>query len=238
MASQVDPDVVVLTEAKVPQGGPPQGWEAIWLPDGVGKRRRWGTVIAGRGVGLLEVTEVSKTFRTVPLRFEWPATVHVADVMVEGERWGTVVGLYGITLGPDGSSIGSGEYSVDILMDQLRPLFRSSRRDRIVVAGDFNLLPARMARTVAESGLIDLVAMTASDRPLLVGCTGCDLGDGCGHMWTHRNTDRPGAAVQHLDYLLATPELAREVTGVRGGVRDFPDAWEISDHAPVLADFG
>ena len=115
MASQVDPDVVVLTEAKVPQGGPPQGWEAIWLPDGVGKRRRWGTVIAGRGVGLLEVTEVSKTFRTVPLRFEWPATVHVADVMVEGERWGT---------------------------------------------------------------------------------------------------------------------------GVRGGVRDFPDAWEISDHAPVLADFG
>ena len=115
MASQVDPDVVVLTEAKVPHGGPPQGWEAIWLPDGVGKRRRWGTVIAGRGVGLLEVTEVSKTFRTVPLRFEWPATVHVADVMVEGERWGT---------------------------------------------------------------------------------------------------------------------------GVRGGVRDFPDAWEISDHAPVLADFG
>jgi hypothetical protein len=37
---------------------------------------------------------------------------------------------------------------------------------------------------------------------------------------------------------LATPELAREVTGVRGGIRDFPDAWEISDHAPVLADFG
>ena len=56
-------------------------------------------------------------------------------------------------------------------------------------------------------------------------------------MWTHRNTDQPGAKAQNIDYILATPELAGEVVSVSGGISDFPDAWEISDHAPVVADF-
>ena len=48
LEGEVDPDVVVLTEAKVPAGGPPPGWVAVWEPDGIGPRRRWGTVVAGR----------------------------------------------------------------------------------------------------------------------------------------------------------------------------------------------
>jgi len=237
MEDHVNPDVVVLTEAKVPETGPPDGWSAIWQPGGVGKKRPWGTVVAGRGVDLVEVTEIRRRLRSVPLEFEWPAVVHAADVFVDHERWGTVVGLYGITLGPDGTSIGSGRYSVEVLMEQLDPLLRSYRRNRIVIAGDFNLAPIAMIGLADDYGLIDLTASTADSRPPLDGCTGCDAGRDCGHFWTHRNSNQPGAKAQNIDYILATPDLAREVTTVTGGVGDFPDVWDFSDHAPVVADF-
>ena len=233
----IRPDVVVFTEAKVPDDGPPQPWSAVWTPGGVDKKRRWGTVVAGLDVDLVEVTEVRRRFRTIPLRFEWPAVVHVVDLLVGGERWGTVVGFYGITLGPDGTSIGSGRYSVAVLMEQLDPLLRSDRRDRIVVAGDFNLTPIGMNGLADDYGLVDLVASTANSRPPLDGCTGCDAGANCGHLWTHRNTNQPGAKAQNIDYILATPELAGETVSVSGGIRDFPDVWEGSDHAPVVAVF-
>ena len=233
----IRPDVVVFTEAKVPDDGPPQPWSAVWTPGGVDKKRRWGTVVAGLDVDLVEVTEVRRRFRTIPLRFEWPAVVHVVDLLVGGERWGTVVGFYGITLGPDGTPIGSGRYSVEVLMEQLDPLLRSDRRDRIVVAGDFNLTPIGMNGLADDYGLVDLVASTANSRPPLDGCTGCDAGANCGHLWTHRNTNQPGAKAQNIDYILATPELAGEAVSVSGGIRDFPDVWDVSDHAPVVADF-
>mgnify|MGYP000131920986 FL=1 len=233
----IRPDVVVFTEAKVPDDGPPQPWSAVWTPGGVGPKRRWGTVVAGLDVDLVEVTEVRRRFRTIPLRFEWPAIVHVVDLLVGGERWGTVVGFYGITLGPDGTPIGSGRYSVEVLMEQLDPLLRSDRRDRIVVAGDFNLTPIGMNGLADDYGLVDLVASTANSRPPLDGCTGCDAGANCGHLWTHRNTNQPGAKAQNIDYILATPELAGETVSVSGGIGDFPDVWEVSDHAPVVADF-
>lgn len=238
MEEQIGADIVVLTEAKVPDEGPPTGWSAIWTPGGVGKRRRWGTVVAGRGVDLVEVTEVPRRLRQpLPLRFEWPAVVHAADVHIEGERWGTVIGLYGITLGPDGESIGSGAYSVGVLMEQIDPLLRSRRDERVLVAGDFNLVPSTMTGLADDYGLVDLVEATADTRPPLEGCTGCSTGSACGHLWTHRNTDNPGAKAQNIDYLLASPRLAGEATSVFGGIGDFPDAWDVSDHAPVVADF-
>ena len=237
MEEAIRPSVIVLTEAKVPDEGPPQPWSAVWTPGGVDKKRRWGTVVAGFNVDLLELKDVQRRFRSTSLRFEWPAVVQVADLLVGGERWGTIVGFYGITLGPDGTSIGSGRYSVKILMEQLDPLLRSDRRDRIVVAGDFNLTPKGMGGLADSYGLVDLVTSTANSRSPLDGCTDCDAGADCGHMWTHRNTDQPGAKAQNIDYILATPELAGEVVSVSGGISDFPDAWEISDHAPVVADF-
>lgn len=237
MEEAIRPSVIVLTEAKVPDEGPPQPWSAVWTPGGVDKKRRWGTVVAGFNVDLLELKDVQRRFRSTSLRFEWPAVVQVADLLVGGERWGTIVGFYGITLGPDGTSIGSGRYSVKILMEQLDPLLRSDRRDRIVVAGDFNLTPKGMGGLADSYGLVDLVTSTANSRSPLDGCNDCDAGADCGHMWTHRNTNQPGAKAQNIDYILATPELAGEVVSVSGGISDFPDAWEISDHAPVVADF-
>ncbi|MFN5600856.1 MAG: hypothetical protein ACK48T_01885, partial [Acidimicrobiaceae bacterium] len=44
MEESVDPDVIVLTEAKGPADGVPAGWTAVWRQGGIGPRRTWGTI--------------------------------------------------------------------------------------------------------------------------------------------------------------------------------------------------
>jgi len=235
--SRVDPDVAVLTEAKIPKGFSPTGWQTVYRPGGIGPRRQWGTIHASRGPQLVEVSSVQVGGRAVALEFEWPAAVVVTDVIRDRQRWATLVGIYGITLNRHGESCGHGRYSVPLLLKQLAPLFESDRADRIIVAGDFNMWPCDVPREFNTLGLVDLIADTAHTRPALANCSGCDLGHGCGHLWTHRNGTSPNAAVQQIDYIFATAELRSEVSRVFGGVGDFPEAWDVSDHAPVVAEF-
>jgi len=233
----IAPDVAVFTEARVPTAGPPPGWSALWIDGGFGSRRRWGTVLAGRNLEVVPVGEVRTRFQRVQLKPTWPAAVQVADVMVSRERWATVIGLYGVTVDESGEKCGHGRHSIPQTLKDLRPLFKSDRRDRIVVAGDFNMWPKDRKALVDTFGLVDLVDLTADDRSALARCSGCNLGSACGHMWTHRNGNSPNAAVQQIDFILSTDTLSREVSRVTGGIRDFPDAWEVSDHAPVVVDF-
>lgn len=242
MEEEISPDVIVLTEAKVPEGGPPAGWQAVWEPDGIGPRRRWGTVVAGRGVDLVPVTEVTVgrfRKRTVPLTPRIPAAAVVTDALVGGQLWATVVGLYGLTTDLTGTTVGHGRDMVPALLEDLAPLFESDRRERIIVAGDFNLWPCDMPRIVHDLGLVDLASVTGDERPTLEGCSGCNAPtpDECGHFWTHRNGNSPNAAVQHIDFILATMEVAVTIEQLSGGIGDYPDAWDVSDHAPVVADF-
>ena len=46
METSIQPNVIALTEARVPKGGLPPGWSALWHPGGIGPRRTWGTVLA------------------------------------------------------------------------------------------------------------------------------------------------------------------------------------------------
>ena len=48
----INPDVIVLTEARVPKEGLPESWQAIWTPGGIGPRRTWGTIIAARNIDI------------------------------------------------------------------------------------------------------------------------------------------------------------------------------------------
>lgn len=151
--------------------------------------------------------------------------------------WATVVGLYGLTVDHNDVSVGHGRYSVPWMLRELESLLSSKWADRLVLAGDLNMWPVDAAHAMRFTGLVDVVEHTAHMRPALQGCCGCTLGAKCGHMWTHRNGNKPGAAVQHLDYIYASRTLVGELRHVTGGVRDFPDAWNVSDHAPVVADF-
>jgi exonuclease III len=234
----VNADVAVLTEARIPKDGLPSPWQAIWEPGGIGERRTWGTIIAGRGVSLSPVTNVKTGWSTKPLKHRWPAAVQVADVLIGSERWATIVGVYGLTVDEDEKSVGHGRRSVRRILRDLEPLLSSPLADRLLFAGDLNLWPVDAAAAMRSTGLVDLVEHTAPARPRLHGCSGCTLGAKCGHMWTHRNGNSPNAAVQNIDYLYASKQLVREVRQVTGGIRDYPDAWSVSDHAPVFADFG
>ena len=114
-----------------------------------------------------------------------------------------------------------------------------------MIAGDFNLWPVDVQRYFRNLDFVDLIEHTAYDRAPLPQCANCDflVANGkkhvnpCGHLWTHRNGNSPNAKRQQIDYIYSSPELVNELVGVTGGIADFPDAWDVSDHAPVVADF-
>lgn len=238
-AERLRPDCMVFTEGKVPAAGVPRGWTAEWDPSGIypENQNRWGTVVAARGVELTPVTSVKGRWRRTNLSFTWPAAVQVVDVFDRGEYWATVVGLYAVTKNARGDSTGNGTYSWPTTMRQLEPIFDSERGQRLVVAGDLNLLPKNIGRVAENYGLHDVIDLTAKSRSKLTGCISCRRPTGCHHLWTHKNTGGPNPAVQQIDYVFVSDEMRREIVRVEGGDTDYPDAWTMSDHAPVVVEF-
>ena len=56
-------------------------------------------------------------------------------------------------------------------------------------------------------------------------------------IWTHKNGPKSSnGRCQELDFIFISKELRDQIIGTNGGIDDFPDAWEMSDHAPVTAD--
>lgn len=239
MEREIAPDLVVLTEAKVPKAGVPGGWAAEWEADGFGPNRRWGTIVAARGeVSLRRLYEVEDGGLRRRLAPTWPAAAIVSDVLIRQELWATIVGIYGVTVDLDGASVGHGFFSVPRLLEDLEDLLGSVRGERLIVAGDLNLLPRAAVPIAEEFGLIDLIEATGNDRSgPLARCRLCNLGDSCRHLWTHRNRGGKYPSVQQIDYLFASERIANEVDRVYGGYGDFPHADEASDHAPVVAEF-
>jgi endonuclease/exonuclease/phosphatase (EEP) superfamily protein YafD len=244
-------DAYAFTESNMPADLGAE-WNVLWNSNGVhtGVTRKWGTTLASTKVKLVPVEEVKVGFRSHKLRFEWPAAVQVADIVQDGNVWGTLVGLYGVTRDGADENTGNGTYSVPKLLKQLKPLFDSPRGKRVVVAGDFNLWPGDVQRFARKYGLIDLVEHTASTRQPLENCWNCKyfpeyrrVSPTCGHLFTHRNGPKPkpgkkfGGMIQQIDYIWASPELAKRVVRVHGGHQSFPDIWDLSDHAPVIAEF-
>jgi hypothetical protein len=239
-AHDVNPAVAVFTEAKVPKTGVPPEWDAaLWRPDGIGPKSRWGTVVAARGVKLVAVPTIEVDSMMHDLDRSWPGLVTVADIIVDGRRWATVIGLYAITrTEPGGETCGHGGLSFPRLLDDLDPLFAGERGERILLAGDLNLLPRDVPRKrIDRLGLIDLIEHTRDGRDPLDGCRRCTDPARCGHLWTHKNGTSPNAARQQLDYIFASEALLNDFVSVSGGVDSFPSAWEVSDHAPVVVEF-
>ena len=228
-------EVMVFTEAKVPKEGLPFGWTAVWKEDGIDNRRRWGTVVAARGYDLVDVTNGVPGRGGFSISHTWPGTVSIVDVIRNGKVLITIVGIYGITRDVAGNKTGSGYESVPVILDELKDLMKSSRGKNLVIAGDFNLWPCDMPEYLYKK-MVDVVEYTFDDRKLF-GCSGCSSPDEpCGHMWTHKNGNSPGAKVQNLDYIFVSPKLADSLGEVVGGVADFPTSWDMSDHAPVVID--
>ena len=133
--SDINPDVIVLTEARVPKEGLPKGWNAIWTPGGIGPRRTWGTIIAARNLNLRPAKFERNPAKDSNYKSPQPGSVHTVDILVGAEVWATVVGAYGFMLDSKNgwdALLGIANECIDLI---------DSGNDRVILAGDFNLWP-------------------------------------------------------------------------------------------------
>lgn len=230
LEATVDADLAVLTEAKP---DPSSDYQQVYKEGGLGKRRRWGTIVAARpDLSLVEVPGVRHRFRTYDLYRTIPGSVVVADIFRGNRRLLTLVGVYATGVSRSGAKTGNGEYTTRAIFNDLTPLFAARRHRGIVVAGDLNLWPNRAHRRMRGVRLVDLVEETASRRPATPACV-CGSKKPCRHIWTHNNSF--AGKFQQLDYIFATDDLADRLIDLKGGPEAFPDIWQWSDHAPIVA---
>jgi endonuclease/exonuclease/phosphatase family metal-dependent hydrolase len=102
--------------------------------------------------------------------------------------------------------------------------------DKLICAGDFNLWPDHVTRSFEEIGMTSVTDLRASFPKLTNPVAGS-------RIWTHKNGAKASdGARQELDFIFLSKDLVKRVDGTKGGVGDFPDSWDMSDHAPVTVD--
>ena len=217
----IDPDLVVLTEAKAPKAGFPQGWSGIWVPGGVGNRRPWGTVIAGRNLELVK-TEFKRRKTKSEANRPNPATTFCVDVRLDGEVFCRVMGHYGLMLdNMDGLD------ALRLLHHELDDVISEHGDKKLLVAGDFNIWPDYVVGGFEDIGLTSVTDLRDSFPKLRSPESGS-------RIWTHKNGPKASDGMrQELDFIFISKDLKKKFVSTKGGVGDYPDAWEMSDHAPV-----
>ena len=214
-------DVLVLTEAKVPKDGLPAGWTAIYQPGGVDKRRRYGTIVAARALDL-RPTDFKRRKTKQEENRPHPATTFTVDVSLDGDLAVRVIAAYGLLAGT-----GNGLRELRLISNEVRDVMRQHGDEEIVLAGDFNLWPDRVVPTVKDLGLVDVTGARKSLPDL-------ETPSGGSRIWTHKNGPVcTNGARQELDYIFVSRQLATGMQDIAGGVHDYPESWEMSDHSPV-----
>ena len=218
----ISADLIVLTEAKAPKAGFPEGWSGVWTPGGVGKKRPWGTVVAGKGLHFQECEFKRRKSKNDEDR-PHTATSFAVDVFREDEFLLRIYGHYGLMLEQmDGFDALIGA------TNELNDIIREHGPERLIFAGDFNDWPNSVRGWFKN---LDMLSVTdlRKEFPVLK-----DPVEGT-RIWTHKNgAKHTDGARQELDFIFISKDLKRKVVEIKGGVDDFPDAWEMSDHAPVV----
>ena len=235
----VGADLVVFTEAKPDFSVCGPDWSFAFKEDGIGPRRRWGTAVGCFGMPLRDVTNGVSGRGGFKIEHHYPGYVTIADVLDDEDDsvLTTVVGIHAPLLDRNGNKLKWGIESVEVIMEDLQGLIDSERGENLIIAGDLNVHPLHVPPLLYDN-FVDVVEATADFRDPLPGCMNCGMGEECGHLWTHRNTGGPNPSAQNLDYLFVTESMLEIISSVGGGDTTFPEVWEYSDHAPVVADFG
>jgi endonuclease/exonuclease/phosphatase family metal-dependent hydrolase len=219
----IEPDLIVLTEAKPPKAGFPKDWRGIWVPGGVGNRRPFGTVIAGKNVEIKNTEFRRRKTKSLENRPN-PAATFCVDVHRKGEVLCRVLGHYGLMLD---SMDGRG--ALRLLYRELDDVIKEHGDKKLIVAGDFNLWPDYLVG-FKDMGLTSVTDLRNSYPKLRSPESGS-------RIWTHKNGPKASDGMrQELDFIFVSKDIKRNFISTRGGVGDFPDAWDMSDHAPVTVD--
>jgi len=209
--------LMILTEAATP---PPAAattsWSTVHRPGGFPKVSGWGTLIAGRGLRVERITH----FGDYELDTHFPGSLTAADVWRGDEFIATVIGLY-LPYRKDKKKNFMGHPTQDLMTmrGDFTQLF-AHREGPFIVAGDLNdehsVIPAPLSQMGAKG--TRLVDPFAACSPVTFK-----------QDWVpHRRFK--------LDYLYMSESLADRVTQTKGGIADFPDAFTMSDHAPLMVE--
>jgi exonuclease III len=207
-------DLVIFTEAATPP--PPsvraQGWNVVHRPGGFPNRSSWGTLIAGRNLRVEHLTHVGK--KKYELDTKFPGSLTAADVWVDDEYFACVVGMY-LPYRKDANKDFIGHPTSDLveLKDDFKNLLDHCD-GRLIVAGDLNDIHYRqIPKPLNKLGLVDPFK-------------------NYDHVTFRQDWDQEGIFL--MDYIYMASELADCITSFSGGIDDFPDSMNVSDHAPLL----
>ena len=213
----LDADLVIFTEASTP---PPaaavDGWSVAHRPGGFPNVSRWGTVIAGRALRVEHITRIGD----YELDSDLPGSLTAADVWLDEHLIATVIGLYlPYRKNRARDFIGHPTQDLHRLKNDFSQLF-IHRKGPFIVAGDLNdehhVIPAPLSE-LGTSGT-RLVDPFAGLSPKTFE-----------QDWLSRRQFT-------LDYLYLSENLAQRVVAKHGGIADFPSAFTVSDHAPLVVE--
>jgi endonuclease/exonuclease/phosphatase family metal-dependent hydrolase len=237
---RLQPDICLLNEAVVPSDRSGV-WSALGTRGRDGKVRRWTTAVVSKWPACT-ITDARPQWRQskreVPFECSRPGSWAAAIVDTPLGRVSSV-SLYGLL---DELS----DASVHRSLSELSPIVDDPRYNKLVLLGGdlntgtqgterdarFNDRERNVLERIAALGLVDCVV---AKRPpgRLAECT-CLHGDQCVHVRTRRDRRYPDVPYQ-VDYLYASARLAATLSSCEVLATD--EWFEISDHAPIVADF-
>jgi exonuclease III len=174
-----------------------------------------------------------------------PGSTAVADVVSADSRLlFTAVSVYAQWESAGSSSWYSCARFHRVVSDLTGVLARS-RTTPVILAGDFNLSTqhdntpeSRMNAEAAAAALrrlrawqlVDCLSSTRASRKRLTGCR-CLDGVECSHVGTYRRKQSLTSDGRQLDYAFASQSIAASASCSLAA-----DAWEMSDHCPIVLD--
>ncbi len=236
LGSKAGADIMLLQESVAPSGMP----RTRYVHRELAGSRPWGSAVVvctdAADLDLEEIDAVRTRYEST--RFSMlgstPGAVIVARANFPGIGLITCISVYGVI------NVYAQTTMFRIVAD-LIPLFDSSDGKRVVLGGDFNVTDAirgdavelpryrAILNAVESLGLVNL-AMVAPERPAPIPDCPCGEKD-CSHLHTYTWSDNQGT---QLDWLYATPDLAKYCTRIR---LDHEVFGKLSDHAPIVAEF-
>jgi endonuclease/exonuclease/phosphatase family metal-dependent hydrolase len=216
------PDVALLQESYPPSGGGAIGGE-------IGGRRNWGSWIVPYGnVTLTAIPTVPLTNEGPgeggALEASHPGAFAAADAHLDERRTVTLVSLYGMLAFKGRNSTRYAVTTVHRALSDLTPILDIRRTPApVVLAGDLNVSPQiAYPDTAAHEAVIQRIEAFG-----LENCLGAKH-DG----QFVRTFGTPQAPFQD-DWVFSSPALVC----TRCEAVDADEAWALSDHCPVLAEF-
>jgi endonuclease/exonuclease/phosphatase family metal-dependent hydrolase len=236
LEGHVRPHVALLQET-VPLD---RGHKVVFRKGGIGDSRPWSSAVVSYAGRLTPMTTIESPYGgEAELLGTWPGSVAIAEVALSEARPLIAISVYGVI------DKGHAITTMHKIVSDLTVLFdRADTRDRIFLAGDFNLStqcppPDRerhrnFFERLEQYDLVDLIAGTARSRPSLLDCPCEDRP--CRHARTHVREQGKDPTPWQNDYVFVSKAIRERVRSCEVRGADDPDPWQLSDHCPIIVE--